>query len=355
MERALPMSERHYHTAGHTSAGRRRRRRRRSRIRPGCLLSLLVLLLALTGAFRLVSAHRFEKERYHAEDRAAVLASAAGISGYYPMFAENLCVPEENAPASDEGLLCEAGGLFNETGHTVLCSRNIYSRMNPASITKVMTALLALENGNMDDVVTATDAVVITEPGASLCGIAPGDQITMRELMYGLLLPSGNDAANAIAVHLDGSVEAFAEHMNRRALELGATGTHFTNPSGLTDDNHYTTAYDLYLIFREAMKQPLFREIISTASHDGVYTMAVGMPALKKWENSNWYLAGKASAPEGLTVIGGKTGTTKAAGSCLIMGEEDASGNEYISVVLKSPDRQTLYSDMTNIISKAVN
>ena len=218
-----------------------------------------------------------------------------------------------------------------------------------------MTALLALENGNMDDVVTVTDAVLITEPGASMCGIQPGDRISMRELMYGLLLPSGNDAANAIAVHLDGSVEAFAEHMNRRAWELGATSTHFMNPSGLNDDNHYTTAYDLYLIFREAMKQPLFREIIGTVAHDGVYTSAQGMPVLKKWENSNWYLAGKAQVPSGLTVLGGKTGTTKAAGSCLIMGEQDGSQREFISVVLKAADRPALYSDMTNIISKAVN
>ena len=105
-----------------------------------------------------------------------------------------------------------------------------------------------------------TEDAVITEACASLCGIKPGDVITMQDLLYGLMMPSGNDAANAIAVHMYGSIDAFADRMNVRARELGATGTHFMNPSGLTDENHYTTAYDLYLMFNEAMKLPLFRD-----------------------------------------------------------------------------------------------
>jgi len=349
------MSENYNRTGSQKTRGHYRRRRRRRRFRAGCLPVVFLIILVAGGLF-FWSGRRFEKERYQASVREPQLMQTVSVrNGRLSMFAEDLCVAEPSGSLADEGLTCEAGGLFNDTEHTVLCGRNLFARMYPASITKVMTALLALENGNMDDVVTVTDAVLITEPGASMCGIQPGDQISMRELMYGLLLPSGNDAANAIAVHLDGSVEAFAEHMNRRAWELGATSTHFMNPSGLNDDNHYTTAYDLYLIFREAMKQPLFREIIGTVAHDGVYTSAQGMPVLKKWENSNWYLAGKAQVPSGLTALGGKTGTTKAAGSCLIMGEQDGSQREFISVVLKAADRPALYSDMTNIISKAVN
>ena len=356
MERTVPMSEAAYNSrTRRRTDGQRRRRRRRRRFRAGILPIVLVILLACLG-LHLRAAHQFEKERYHISDRENALAlSVPSGNGRLPAFAEDLCVADPSGTFSDEGLECGAAGLFNDTGRTAVCGRNIFQRMHPASITKVMTALLVLEEGNMDDVVTVTDASVITEPGASLCGVAPGDRINMRELMYGLLLPSGNDAANAIAVHMDGSVEAFAEHMNRRAWELGATGTHFTNPSGLTDDAHYTTVYDLYLIFREAMKHPEFREIIATPEHDGLFTSSGGLPILKKWENSNWYLAGKAEVPAGLTVLGGKTGTTKAAGSCLIMGEQGTGEQEYISVVLNASGREKLYRDMTNIISKAVN
>lgn len=245
--------------------------------------------------------------------------------------------------------------MFDITDGQVMYSKNAFERLYPASITKVMTALIAIKYGDLTDTVTVTEDAVITEAGATLAGIHPGDQLTMEQLLYGLMLPSGNDAGAAIAVHMAGSIDAFAELMNREAQKLGATGTHFMNPHGLTNADHYTTAYDLYLIFNEALKQPEFRKVTGTTSYTADYTDGSGNPVSTTWEGGNWYMVGQRQTPDGLTVFSGKTGTTSAAGFCLIMASRDQKEKEYISVVLKAPSRPGLYDNMTNIISKIVD
>ena len=293
------------------------------------------------------------EEAYSYEERSQLM-SAHGGSELAPLFAEDLCVVTDSQDG-DTSMNAEAGALFNVTDRSVVYSKNAFERLYPASTTKVMTAIIALEEGNLSDQVTVTEDAVITEAGASLCGIKPGDVITMQDLLYGLMMPSGNDAANAIAVHMYGSIDAFADRMNVRARELGATGTHFMNPSGLTDENHYTTAYDLYLMFNEAMKLPLFREIIAEDSYTANYQNGAGEAVSKNWTVGNWYQKGERETPAGVSVLGGKTGTTQAAGYCLIMASNDSQDKEYISVVLKSDSRPSLYDNMTNIISKIVN
>ena len=176
----------------------------------------------------------------------------------------------------------------------------------------------------------------------------------MEQLLYGLMLPSGNDAGAAIAVHMAGSIEKFADMMNEEARRLGATGTHFMNPHGLNDPNHYTTAYDLYLIFNEALKQPMFRKITGSTAYTANYRGADGKTVSKTWKGGNWFMTGERKTPDGLTVFGGKTGTTKAAGYCLVMASRDDEDREYISVVMKADSRPGLYDNMTNIISKIV-
>lgn len=294
------------------------------------------------------------EQAYSFEEREAQMVTA-GVGGEAELFASDLCVVTDRSGDGDTAMTAEAGALFNISDASVIYSKNAYERLYPASTTKVMTAIIAIEEGNLSDVVTVTEDSVITEAGASLCGIQPGDQITMEQLLYGLMMPSGNDAANAIAVHMSGSLDAFVEKMNERAKKLGATQTHFMNPSGLTDENHYTTAYDLYLMFNEALKLPLFREIIATPSYTADYRNAAGEPVSKTWKVGNWYQKGDRQPPDGISVLGGKTGTTQAAGYCLIMASDDSQGKEYISVVLKSDNRTSLYDNMSNIISKIVN
>lgn len=294
-------------------------------------------------------------EAYSFEERESQMTSAAD-AGLAPFFASSLCVPDsdDGDTGSDDSVTAQSGALFDVTDSSVIYSKNIYDKMYPASITKVMTALIAIEEGNLSDTVTASDDVVISEAGASLAGIKPGDTFTLEQLLYGLMIPSGNDAANAIADHIAGSTEAFAEKMNAKAKELGATHTHFVNANGLHSTDHYTTAYDLYLIFNEALKQPLFRQIINTKSYTADYTDANGAAKQQVWEVGNWYQKGDREAPKGVTVLGGKTGTTQAAGYCLIMASDGDDGKEYISIVLKSANRLSLYDNMTEIIEKIV-
>lgn len=274
--------------------------------------------------------------------------------GTVPAFAADLSVitGDDN---TEPALGAEAAAVFDLSGGEAKFHKNATARMNPASTTKVMTAILAMKYGNMDDMVTVGDEVVIDEAGSSMCGVKPGETMSMEQLLYGLLIPSGNDAANAIAVHLSGSVEAFADKMNEEAKRLGATGTHFSNANGLTDPDHYTTAYDLYLMFHEALKYPLFQEIIGAQSYTADYTDKSGQPKSTVWKVGNYYMNGKRETPEGLTVFGGKTGTTKAAGYCLIMGSMTEDGREYASVVMKAGSRDELYDNMTKIISNVVN
>lgn len=270
-------------------------------------------------------------------------------------FASGLCVLTGDEPLPDEAVSAEAAAVFSLEDHRVILQKHTFERLYPASITKVMTALIAIRHGDLQEKVTVGQEAVITEAGATLCHINPGDTLTLEQLLYGLMIPSGNDAGAVIAVHIAGSMEGFADLMNQEARALGATDTHFVNSHGLHDEQHYTTAYDLYLIFQEALKEPLFREIIGTASYTAEYTDAQGQVKTQTWNNSNQYITGNQSMPEGLSIIGGKTGTTRAAGSCLIIGSQDSQGDEYVSVILKAENRTKLYEDMTNIIRKVVN
>ena len=291
---------------------------------------------------------------YSFEAREQVLAAAEAGSDRAEAFAARLCVVEDEGRFDSSEVDAEAAAVFSIDDQMVIYSKNAYEQLYPASTTKVMTAILALKYGNLSDVVTVTDAAVITEAGASLANIKPGDQLTLEQLLYGLMLPSGNDAANAIAVHLAGSVDAFADRMNEEAERIGATGTHFVHPSGLNDPDHYTTAYDLYLMFNEALTYPKFREVISTSSYTANYLDGTGASVSQTWMVSNKYINGEEETPAGLTVLGGKTGTTQAAGNCLVMASTAENGDEYISVVMKAGSRPALYENMTNIIRKIV-
>ena len=295
------------------------------------------------------------KDAYSLKERIpSIEASFAAEEEAAKGFASDLCVISDEGSFNPEDVTSQAGALFDLTDREVLYSKDAFEKLYPASITKVMTALIAIKYGNLEDQVTVTEDAVITETGATLCGIQPGDTLTLEQLLYGLMLPSGNDAGAAIAIHMSGSIDAFADKMNEEAKRLGATDTHFMNPHGLHDEDHYTTAYDLYLIFNEALKYPEFRTVTGSTAYTANYTNKAGESISKTWRGGNWYLTGEHETPEGLTVFSGKTGTTKAAGYCLIMAENDDEDREYISVVMKADSRPGLYDNMTNIISKIV-
>lgn len=270
-------------------------------------------------------------------------------------FASDLCVADGDINVDDAVVdmsEATAAGLFDLNHNSILYAKNIHERLAPASLTKLMTAVVALKYGNPDDVITATSNVNITESGAVLCGLKEGDRLTLNQALHVLLIKSANDAAVAIAEHIAGSVEKFADMMNEEAKAIGATNSHFVNPHGLTADNHYVTAYDLYLIFNEALKHEEVNEIIRMTSYETVYTDKNGKNKQFSFSNTNQYLTGASRAPEQVSVVGGKTGTTIAAGSCLILLAKDTAGNPYIAVILRSKDRGILYTEMTDLLDE---
>lgn len=209
---------------------------------------------------------------------------------------------------------------------TVLLTHNAEEERPMASTTKIMTALLALEEGDLTDTVTAGPHA-FGVPGTSIY-LAQGEQLTLEEMLYGLMLASGNDAAVAIAEHVGGTVEDFCDRMTERARELGCTHTVFRTPHGLPMEGHYTTARELALIAREAMTHPVFRRIVSTARATIPWE---GRSYDRILNNKNKLLANYPGA------TGIKTGYTRAAGRCLVSGAQ-REGMEIICVVLNCPD-----------------
>lgn len=271
------------------------------------------------------------------------------------LFAENLCVASENV-ALDEAPSNEtftAAALFDVKKSVVDFSYNVHEKLYPASTTKIMTALVAIKYADLSDVVTVGSDADAGSFAADeqTCGLKAGDQLTLSDLLYGLLLYSGNDNAVAIADYVGGSMEGFAEMMNEEARKLMATNTYFLNSNGLHSENHYTTAYDLYLIFNECIKHEEFLEIIKADSHTADITSADGSQRNLTWEPTSFYALGEATLPERATIVGGKTGTTQEAGNCLILLSEDEQDNPYISVVMGADTKPVLYQDMTALIN----
>ena len=206
------------------------------------------------------------------------------------------------------------------TTRTVLTESNADKRMPMASTTKIMTAIIIAEDCNLDEEITVPDAAVGIE-GSSIY-LKKDERIDVRDLLYGLMLRSGNDSAVALAIHHSGSVENFVTVMNERAKRIGADNTNFKNPSGLPDDEHYTTARDLCNIACYAMNNEIFREVVSSKSHVGKF---------RSFENKNKMLYRYEGAN------GVKTGYTLKAGRCLVSSAE-RDGMDVVTVVLNCYD-----------------
>jgi len=258
------------------------------------------------------------------------------FAGICPVKAEAAPVPW----ADDISISAEGGIVMDAESGAILYGKNIHQPYYPASITKIMTALLIIENFDLDDTVTFShNAVFNVETGSSSAGLDEGDTLTVRDCLYAMLLKSANEAANALAEYASGSIEAFAAVMNARARALGCTDTHFNNPSGLNDPMHYTSAHDMALIAQAAFRNEIFVEIDSSLYHDLPPTkrnpdglrVYPGHRMMKK--NDYRYYSG---------IIGGKTGYTSLAGNTLVTCAE-RDGRKLIAVVLNG--HQTHYVD----------
>ena len=253
------------------------------------------------------------------------------------LFSATLCVALVFASVfncSAVSVSAESAVLVEAESGDIVYEKNAHSKMPMASTTKIMSAIVAIENGNIDDTVTITDEMVGAE-GSSIY-LKAGEKLTLGQLLYALLLQSANDSAEAIAIHISGSVEKFAELMNQKANELNLVSTHFTNPHGLDDEEHYTTAYELATITAYALKNDCFKEIVSTYKYTIPETDLYPERVLV---NHNKLLKQYKDA------IGVKTGFTKRCGRCLVTAAE-RDGLRLIAVTLSAPDDWNDHKEM---------
>ncbi len=291
------------------------------------LCPFIILLLIFTSMIQIVQCD----DELEPEPGMPVFKDAAGGKGAVAV--------------TDQGSLDIAPPVVNalsavvveESSGRVIYNKNALEKRSIASTTKIMTALVALENGNPEDkVIVSKRAAAI---GGSIAGLREGEQYTLRELLYAMLMISGNDAAIAIAEHIGGSVEDFAVMMNDRARSLGAVNSHFITPHGLDRADQYSTAYDVALITIEALKNPLFCAIVSTSSST--------IPGHSLY-NTNELLSSYPGAD------GVKTGFTGQAGRCLVSTAKK-NGMRLISVVLGSPTRNARASASRSLLDYGFN
>lgn len=270
----------------------------------------------------------------------------------YPFFAEKYCVSDGTALGTDktDSHVAEASGVFNLDTKEVTYCQNIYEKVYPASTTKILTAYVALKYGDLDSVYQVSANAVDQESDSSVCNLKEGDYLSLKQLLYGLMMRSGNDAAIVIAEGISGSVEEFARLMNEEARAIGALDSNFVNPNGLQDEEHYTTVYDMYLFFQEAVKLPEFLDLITATEYTAQYLDANGATVEQVWTSTNKYLMGTESAPRGITVVGGKTGTTHAAGYCLVLFSTNDQNQQIVSIVMKADCRNNLYYYMNELL-----
>lgn len=249
---------------------------------------------------------------------------------------------------SNVSISADGGILMDANSGAVLYEKNAAEAYYPASITKILTALIIIENCDLDDIVTFSNSAVNTlEPGASILGARVGDKMSVRDCLYALLLQSANEVANALAEHCSGSIEDFAGLMNKKAESLGCINSHFANPSGLNDENHYTCAYDMALIAQAAFSNPTFVEIDSTTYYD------VPAGQLKQYPDGWRYYAHHRMIKKNDSlyydgIIGGKTGYTSLAGNTLVTCAE-RDGLKLITVILNG--HQTHYTDTKALLN----
>jgi len=242
----------------------------------------------------------------------------------------------------------KAAMLIELNSGTVLYALDMHEQNFPASLTKIMTCLLALEHGNLNEVLTVSDTALqnLHESG-STADLQVGEQMTLENLLYCTMVSSANEACNVIAEYISGSVEAFVELMNQTAAELGCLGTHFANPHGLHDENHYTTAYDLSLIARKALENSTFRKITGTAE----YTVpATNLSAERKLTTTNKLILNSSSSGYYYSKASGiKTGFTTPAGRCLIS-TADNGNIQLLSILLGA---ETLEDENGNWVQRS--
>ncbi|MBR6171719.1 MAG: D-alanyl-D-alanine carboxypeptidase [Eubacterium sp.] len=286
----------------------------------------------------------YSKETIESQQSLENLATSP-LPGYASKFAV-IGKDEEINAASFQDNTYAAIMVNNDTGEAVV-AHNVHRRIYPASMTKLMTGMVvcdAIKKGEiaLDDVITIPRDITFRDTDAVSSYLHPGDRISVRNMLYALMLSSYNDYCIYLAEAISGSEEGFVERMNQKAAEIGATCTHFMNPHGLDDLEHYTTAYDMYLIVNAASEYEIIHDIDSYTTYTYSYTDSYGNVMEDTAEATNQFLVGEASLPSNITIRTWKTGTTGGAGNCLTM-RVRINGTDYTMMVADSISHSDLY------------
>lgn len=317
------------------------------------VLAMIIVFSVLTGCGSVKPDMKYDPD-YSVSSFKMVNLNYAEVAD---TFASSLCTTSSNySENTDVDMsMALAAGLYNITTKETIFEKNSNTSLSCASLTKIMTALTAIKYGQLDMELTVSNAINLLDPDSSTCGLKVGDKLTLDQALHALLIGSANDAAVVIAEGVGGTEEAFIEMMNEEAQRIGATNSHFMNPHGLTEGDHYTSVYDLYIILNEAIKSEKFVEIISMSNYSTQYTDKKDKAVQMNINTTNWYLSNKTTAPDRITVIGGKTGTTISAGQCLAIYAKDIYGNAYIGVILGSSERKVVYDEMSDMLNEIYN
>ena len=249
--------------------------------------------------------------------------------------------------------------LVDDTTKVPIVAHNVHNRIYPASMTKLMTGILVMESIekgdiSLDDIVTLNRKVTFDDWDAMASDLVGGCRVSVKNLLYGLMITSYNDCGVILAELIAGSESAFCDRMNEKAREIGATNTHFENCHGLHSDDHYTTAYDLYLIISEFSKHDLAYIIDSLNTYDFTYTDPDGNEQVVTIEPTNEFVTGEINMPSGYSIGSWKTGTTEEALNCLVREfVNDSTGDKYVALIAGADGKEALYSAMTELINKA--
>lgn len=309
---------------------------------------LFVIILLLTGCSKQPLKDSFSKTTNTLDSYKMIQSQETkGISSDLAVIVKDDINPT-TFQATAKGML-----LVNETKNEYLVAKQPFKKIYPASLTKVLTAYVVMKYGNLEDEVTIKSDITFNEEDVKVCFLQKGDKVSVETLLHGLLIASENDCAVALARYISGNQNKFVALMNQEAKLLGATNSHFVNPHGLHNKNHYTTPYDLYLIFHAASQYEIFNEIIQKPTYTMVYKNAFGQRVTFDLENTNQYINkdAKLTQPNLVTVLGGKTGTTENSGSSLILLSKSKT-DTYISVVTNEEDKEHLYQTMTQLLNE---
>ncbi len=312
--------------------------------------SVILVLLVSLGIVALHNSQDFKEEYPYNKSTQAFRTSAKEDVLVAPGLSSNLCVGEDFTKM--EGIQSISGemvGFFSLGEGTIPFSNHLYEKIEPGKITQLMTALLAIEHLNLEDDIIIEGEDKVYGKGSKNCGLQEGYHVTVRQLLNATLVASAEDACQALARLVSNSQEDFVVLMNEKAAQLGMTNTNYTNATGYSSEQQYTTIYDCYLLFNEFLKYPDLLNSMSLSDYTMNYITGKGDLKQYRLDNDNPFMTGKINIPKNVTVLGGKVFTSKSTNYAALL-EQNKYGEFYISIVFHAETENMLIERLSEML-----